>query len=77
MPELAEVEYYRKQWDAGLGARVGRGATARAEANLSRLDPREIRRRLTGSRLAALDRARQTDALRIFAAGAGSEFISG
>ncbi len=22
MPELAEVEYYRKQWDAGLGARV-------------------------------------------------------
>jgi len=24
MPELAEVEYYRKQWDAGLGARVTR-----------------------------------------------------
>jgi formamidopyrimidine-DNA glycosylase len=22
MPELAEVEYYRKQWDAGLGQRV-------------------------------------------------------
>jgi len=22
MPELAEVEYYRKQWDAGLGSRV-------------------------------------------------------
>lgn len=24
MPELAEVEYYRKQWDAGLGQRVVR-----------------------------------------------------
>lgn len=24
MPELAEVEYYRKQWDAGLGQRVAR-----------------------------------------------------
>ena len=24
MPELAEVEYYRRQWDAGLGKRVTR-----------------------------------------------------
>jgi formamidopyrimidine-DNA glycosylase len=24
MPELAEVEYYRRQWDAGLGKRVAR-----------------------------------------------------
>ena len=22
MPELAEVEFYRKQWDAGLGAKI-------------------------------------------------------
>jgi formamidopyrimidine-DNA glycosylase len=24
MPELAEVEYYRRQWDAGLGERIVR-----------------------------------------------------
>ena len=24
MPELAEVEYYRRQWDSGIGKRVGR-----------------------------------------------------
>ncbi|MEO5720127.1 MAG: DNA-formamidopyrimidine glycosylase family protein [Chthoniobacterales bacterium] len=51
MPELAEVEYYRKQWDAGLGARV-RAVQLHALKRIFRgADPREIKTCLTGSRL--------------------------
>ncbi len=51
MPELAEVEYYRKQWDAGLGAKIV-AVQLHAQKRIFRgANPREIRQRLTGARL--------------------------
>ncbi|HMJ04645.1 MAG TPA: DNA-formamidopyrimidine glycosylase family protein [Chthoniobacterales bacterium] len=51
MPELAEVEYYRKQWDAGLKARVSAVHLHARKRIFRGANPAEIRRRLTGSRL--------------------------
>ncbi|MEP6809720.1 MAG: DNA-formamidopyrimidine glycosylase family protein [Chthoniobacterales bacterium] len=51
MPELAEVEYYRKQWDAGLGAKILAVQLHPQKRIFRGSDPREIRRRLTSSRL--------------------------
>jgi formamidopyrimidine-DNA glycosylase len=46
MPELAEVEYYRKQWDTGLGHRVTR-VEAHEDARVFRgIDAKEIARAL-------------------------------
>ena len=48
MPELAEVEYYRRQWDPGLGQRIQTvqvHATARV---FRRLDPHRLVRQLGG-----------------------------
>ena len=51
MPELAEVEYYRRQWDCGVGARIV-AVQLHAQKRVFRgCDTREIRWRLTGSRL--------------------------
>ncbi len=51
MPELAEVEYYRKQWDGGLGGKV-LAVQLHAQKRIFRgNNPREIRRELTGVRL--------------------------
>lgn len=50
MPELAEVEYYRKQWDAGLGAGVVAVQLHATKRIFRGSDPRAIRRCLTGSR---------------------------
>jgi len=51
MPELAEVEFYRKQWNAGLGRRV-RAVRLHARARVFRCCPaRDLARRLTGSTL--------------------------
>lgn len=51
MPELAEVEYYRKQWDPGLRGKV-LAVQLHAQKRIFRgSDPREIVRELTGSRL--------------------------
>ena len=65
MPELAEVEWFRKQWDVGRGAaivdlslharnRVFRGSDVRDLLKINRREP------------AQLTCARQTDALQIF-----------
>lgn len=51
MPELAEVEYYRKQWDPGLGQAVRR-VHARGTARIFRnVSARAIERGLAGRRL--------------------------
>jgi formamidopyrimidine-DNA glycosylase len=48
MPELAEVEYYRRQWDPGLGHRVRR-VTLHARKRVFRgTDSAALRRCLTG-----------------------------
>lgn len=51
MPELAEVEYYRKQWDGGLRGRVSAVLLHDKKRLFRGSDPREIKRRLSGSRL--------------------------
>ena len=51
MPELAEVEYYRRQWDCGLGAKITACNCTREKRIFRGSNPREIVRRLTGSRL--------------------------
>ncbi|MEX2579569.1 MAG: DNA-formamidopyrimidine glycosylase family protein [Verrucomicrobiales bacterium] len=51
MPELAEVEYYRKQWDPGLGQEVRR-VLVHSSARVYRETPAAaIRRALEGRRL--------------------------
>lgn len=51
MPELAEVEYYRKQWQAGLGERVGTVELHARKRIFRGSDTRDLKRRLTGSRI--------------------------
>jgi formamidopyrimidine-DNA glycosylase len=51
MPELAEVEYYRRQWDPGLGARV-LAVELHAQKRIFRgSDVRALKRQLTGAKL--------------------------
>jgi formamidopyrimidine-DNA glycosylase len=50
MPELAEVEFYRRQWDCGLGKKIV-AVQLHAQKRVFRgSDPREMARRLTGQR---------------------------
>lgn len=51
MPELAEVEYYRKAWDPGLGHRIQRVHLHPGSRLFREASPALIRRRLTGARL--------------------------
>jgi formamidopyrimidine-DNA glycosylase len=51
MPELAEVEYYRKQWDAGLGGQVLAVRLHGAKRIFRGSDPRLLARSLTGRKL--------------------------
>jgi formamidopyrimidine-DNA glycosylase len=51
MPELAEVEYYRKLWDVGVGTRVLRVALHADKRPLRGLDSRAVITTLTGSTL--------------------------
>ncbi len=51
MPELAEVEFYRKQWNPGLGQRV-RSVQLHPSARIFReCDVRRLQRQLRGARL--------------------------
>ncbi len=53
MPELAEVEYYRKQWDPGLGKKIV-AVKIHAEKRLFReVDTRALVKLLTGATLKA------------------------
>lgn len=51
MPELAEVEYFRRQWDAGLGHRVIKIALHARKRVFRGTDTRALRHELIGSRL--------------------------
>src|SRR4051794_8690413 len=49
MPELAEVEYFRKQWDPGLGKKVQRVELHEASRIFRDGDSRGMRKALKGS----------------------------
>lgn len=49
MPELAEVEFYRKQWDAALGARIVRVALHSEKRLFRGADPQALAVGLTGT----------------------------
>ena len=51
MPELAEVEYFRTRWNAGLRQRVARVLLHEKKRIFRGSDPREIVRTLTGAML--------------------------
>ena len=51
MPELAEVEYYRKQWDVGLRKRIAAVQLHARKRVFRGTDTRALVRELTGSRL--------------------------
>ena len=51
MPELAEVEYYRRQWDPGLGARVLAVELHPQKRIFRGSDVRALKRQLTGAKL--------------------------
>lgn len=51
MPELAEVEYYRRQWDPGIGDRVEKVALHAAKRIFRGTDTRALQRHLKGARL--------------------------
>jgi formamidopyrimidine-DNA glycosylase len=50
MPELAEVEYFRRQWDPGLGQKILRVQLHAAKRIFRGSNPRALARALTGSR---------------------------
>ena len=50
MPELAEVEFYRRQWDPGLGQKIGRVQLHATKRIFRGSNPRALARNLTGSR---------------------------
>jgi formamidopyrimidine-DNA glycosylase len=50
MPELAEVEFFRKQWDSGLGQKVVAVQLHPRKRIFRGSDPRKIVERLTGQR---------------------------
>jgi formamidopyrimidine-DNA glycosylase len=51
MPELAEVEYFRKQWDCGLGQKIISVKLHRKKRIFRGVDVRRLVRLLVGSRL--------------------------
>lgn len=51
MPELAEVEYFRRQWNAGIEDRVIKIAQHTGKRVFRGTDARALRRELTGARL--------------------------
>ena len=60
MPELAEVEYFRKQWDSGLGQKIVAVQLHSRKRIFRGSDPRKIVEQLTGRRfLRSLARGKQ------------------
>src|SRR5213593_2995374 len=51
MPELAEVEYYRKQWDAGIGEKIVSVALHGEKRVFRFTDAAKLATALTGTRL--------------------------
>lgn len=50
MPELAEVEFYRRQWDPGLGQKILRVQLHAAKRIFRGSNPRALARHITGRR---------------------------
>jgi formamidopyrimidine-DNA glycosylase len=60
MPELAEVEFFRKQWDAGLGAKIARVAMHGDKRLFRGLDTARLAAAVTGATLVSSEaRAKQ------------------
>lgn len=60
MPELAEVEFFRKQWDAGVGAKITRVGLHAGKRLFRGIDVRRMEMALTGATLAGSEaRAKQ------------------
>src|SRR5690349_2395655 len=51
MPELAEVEWYRKQWDPGCGHTIDRVAVHRGKYVLRGADERALQHKIRGEKL--------------------------
>ena len=51
MPELAEVEYFRKQWDAGIGHKIVAVKLHARKRIFRGIDPPSLVRQLTGRKL--------------------------
>src|SRR5947209_18499140 len=51
MPELAEVEFYRRKWDCGVGQKINVVQLHARKRVFRDTNTRELRRRLTGSQL--------------------------
>jgi formamidopyrimidine-DNA glycosylase len=51
MPELAEVEFFRRQWASGHGQRIERVALHPKARIFRELDPSQLEKSLTGARL--------------------------
>jgi formamidopyrimidine-DNA glycosylase len=49
MPELAEVEFFRRQWDPGLGSRILAVDLHPQKRLFRQIDCRQLQRRLTGA----------------------------
>ncbi|HEX4640923.1 MAG TPA: DNA-formamidopyrimidine glycosylase family protein [Chthoniobacterales bacterium] len=50
MPELAEVEFYRRQWDPGLGQKILRLQIRQSKRVFRGSNPRKLVREITGKR---------------------------
>jgi len=57
MPELAEVEFYRRRWNPGLGARIDRVLVHPKAGVFKTSDPAEIVRHLAGATLISSETA--------------------
>ena len=68
MPELAEVEYYRRQWNCGIGAKIAAVHLHSGKRVFRGSSTSELHRRLTGSRLVE-SRARGKQMLFRFSGG--------
>jgi len=53
MPELAEVEFYRKQWDVGLGQKIERVHLHAAKRVLRGVDTAALERKIVGAKFIA------------------------
>jgi formamidopyrimidine-DNA glycosylase len=53
MPELAEVEFYRRKWNAGIGAKTERVELHAAKRVLRGVNANALRKKLTGAKLLA------------------------
>ena len=77
MPELAEAEWYRKQWNPGLGDQVTRVALHTGKYIFRGTNTSSLGQHLVGREVFKIDKARKADAVRISRAITGWGFTSG